>query len=128
MNSLRQYFLLDQDVIFFNHGSFGATPRPVFESYQHWQLELEHNPVKFIQRTAPKLMDDARASLGEYLHTGADNVIYVTNATFGMNVIIRSLQLQPGDEVLTTDHEYGAINNTWNYMAQKQGYRYVSQH
>ena len=127
MNLLREYFLIDPDVIFFNHGSFGATPRPVFESYQRWQLELEKNPVKFIQRRAPQLMNEARTTLGEYLHTAADNVIYVTNATFGMNVIIRSLKLQPGDEVLTSDHEYGAVNNTWNYMAEKLGYRYVNQ-
>jgi isopenicillin-N epimerase len=128
MNLLRDLFLLDKDIIFFNHGSFGATPRPVFEKYQYWQREMERNPVKFIQRTAPQLMNEARAALGEYLHTHADNVIYVLNATFGMNVIIKSLKLQPGDEVLTTDHEYGAINNTWHYMNEHLGYRYVNQH
>jgi isopenicillin-N epimerase len=126
MNSLREYFLLDPDIIFFNHGSFGATPQPVFECYQHWQRELEHNPVKFIQRRAPALLEEARATLAAYLGTAAPNVVYVTNATFGMNVVIRSLNLKPGDEVLTTDHEYGAINNTWHFMAHKLGFRYIN--
>ena len=128
MKSLREFFLLDPDIIFFNHGSFGATPRPVFESYQHWQSELERNPVKFMQRRAPGLLLEARATLGAYLGTAGHNLVFVTNATFGMNVVIRSLKLNPGDEVLTTDHEYGAINNTWRFMAEKEGFRYINHH
>jgi isopenicillin-N epimerase len=128
MNSLRKHFLIDPDVIFFNHGSYGACPRPVFESYQYWQLQLERNPVRFIGRRVEKLLEDARHALGEYLHTSGDNLIYVVNATFGVNVILRSLKLQPGDEVLTTDHEYGAVNNNWDFMALQQGFNIVRQH
>jgi isopenicillin-N epimerase len=128
MNSLREYFLIDRDVIFFNHGSFGACPRPVFESYQYWQLQLERNPVSFIGRRVTKLLEDARHALGAYLHTSGDNLVYVVNATFGVNVILRSLQFQPGDELLTTDHEYGAVNNNWDFMAMKQGFNIVKQH
>ena len=128
MNSLREYFLIDRDVIFFNHGSFGACPRPVFESYQYWQLQLERNPVNYFARRAPRLLEDARAALGQYLHTSIDNLVYVVNATFGTNVILRSLQLQPGDEVLTTDHEYGAVNNNWDFMSLKLGFNYIHQH
>ncbi|MCL4507077.1 MAG: aminotransferase class V-fold PLP-dependent enzyme [Chloroflexi bacterium] len=126
MNSLRQLFLLDQDVIFFNHGSFGATPRPVFESYQRWQREMERNPVRFIQRRVNDLLAQARADLGAYLGAAADNLVFVTNATFGMNVVTRSLKLGPGDEVLTTDHEYGAVNNNWQFMAEKLGFKYIN--
>lgn len=128
MNSFREDFLLDPDIILFNHGSFGATPRPVFESYQRWQIELEHNPVKFLQRRLPKLLEEARAKLAEYVHTKTENVIFVTNATFGMNVIIKSLKLKAGDQVLTTDQEYGAINNTWNFMAERSGFQYINHH
>jgi isopenicillin-N epimerase len=128
MNSLREYFLIDRDVIFFNHGSFGACPRPVFESYQYWQLQLERNPVSYFARRAPKLLEEARAALGQYLHTSIDNLVYVVNATFGTNIILRSLQLQPGDEVLTTDHEYGAVNNNWDFMSLKLGFNYIHQH
>lgn len=127
MSSLTDLFLLDPDVVFFNHGSFGATPRPVFESYQHWQYELERQPVHFIQRRLKPALQDARAALAAYLHTSVDNVVFVTNATLGMNIVIRSLALGPGDEVLATDQEYGAINNTWNYMAGKRGFRYINQ-
>lgn len=126
MNSLRDHFLLDPDVIFFNHGSFGATPRSVFEKYQYWQREMERNPVRFIQRLAGHELDQARADLGAYLNTSGDNLVYVTNATFAMNVVIRSLALGLEDEVLTTDHEYGAINNAWNFMAEKLGYKYIN--
>ena len=126
MKSLRDLFLLDPDVVFFNHGSFGATPRQVFDKYQFWQREMERNPVKFIQRQLNHEMEQARADLGAYLHTNGENLIYVANATFAMNVVIRSLNLGPDDEVLTTDHEYGAINNTWHFMADKLGYRYIN--
>lgn len=128
MSSLADLFLLDPDVVFFNHGSFGATPRPVFESYQRWQRELERQPVHFIKRRLKPALDEARAALAAFLHTSVDNVVFVTNATLGMNIVIRSLDLGPDDEVLTTDQEYGAINNTWNYMAGKRGFRYINQH
>ncbi len=128
MASLADLFLLDPDVVFFNHGSFGATPRPVFESYQRWQRELERQPVHFIQRRLRPALDEARAALATFLHTSADNVVFVTNATLGMNIVIRSLDLGPGDEVLTTDQEYGAVNNAWNFMAGKRGFRYINQH
>jgi isopenicillin-N epimerase len=123
---MRELFLLDPDIVFFNHGSFGATPRPVFESYQRWQRELERNPVKFIQRTENELIKQARATLGDYIGTNGENLVFVTNATFGVNVVVRSLKLGPGDEVLTTDHEYGAVNNNWNFIAEKQGFKYIN--
>ncbi len=126
MNSMRDLFLLDPDIVFFNHGSFGATPRPVFESYQRWQRELERNPVKFIGRTQNGLLKQARATLGEYLGTDGENLVFVTNASFGINVVVRSMKLGPEDEVLTTDHEYGAVNNNWNYLADKLGFKYIN--
>src|SRR5215211_2002493 len=63
MSSLKEYFLLDPDVIFLNHGSYGATPKPVFEAYQNWQLRLEHQPVLFLGRELPTLMREARTAL-----------------------------------------------------------------
>jgi isopenicillin-N epimerase len=126
MSSLADQFLLDPSVTFFNHGSFGATPRPVFESYQRWQLELERQPVQFIQRRLQTALREARAALAEYIHAGPDDVVYVSNATFGMNVVIRSLDLGPDDEVLTTDHEYGAVNAAWRFAAHFGGFRYIN--
>jgi isopenicillin-N epimerase len=120
---LGQLFLLDPAITFLNHGSFGATPRPVFEAYQRWQLELEKQPVEFLGRRSPGLLRAAREKLGEFLHTASDNLVYITNATTGMNIVARSLRLGPGDEILTTDHEYGAVDRTWQYLAKRCGFQ-----
>ncbi|MEN6408513.1 MAG: aminotransferase class V-fold PLP-dependent enzyme [Anaerolineaceae bacterium] len=127
MSNLKREFLLDPSVIFLNHGSFGATPRSVFERYQRWQLELERQPVEFLGRRAGGLLKEAREGLAEYLGTKADNLVYVTNATTGLNMIARSLHLHAGDEVLTSDHEYGALDHTWQYLSQRDGFTYVRQ-
>lgn len=121
---LRKEFLLDPSVTFLNHGSFGACPAPVFAEYQYWQRELERQPVAFIQRREKDLLDQARADLGAYLNTAADNLVYVPNATSGLNVVARSLPLDAGDEILTTDHEYGALDMTWEWMCEKAGATY----
>ncbi len=124
--SLREDFLLDSHVIYFNHGSFGATPRLVFESYQRWQRELENQPSEFIGRRSAGLLEKSREALAAYLGTTSANLAYVTNATTGLNVVAHSLTLSPGDEVLATNHEYGALDRTWRYMGQKQGYKYIN--
>jgi isopenicillin-N epimerase len=118
---MKKHYLLDPDVIFLNHGSFGATPRPVMDSYQNWQLQLEHQPVHFITRELLPELKKARQTLGEYLNAGADDLVYIPNTTFGVNSIARSLSLEPGDEILTTEHEYGACENVWNFLGQKNG-------
>src|SRR5437773_12006491 len=117
----KDLFLLDADVFFLNHGSFGATPRPVFDKYQWWQREMERQPVEFLSGTRRfnGLMREAREALAAYLHTDANNVVYVPNATTGLNVVARSLTFEPGDEVLTTDHEYGALDRTWRFLGMK---------
>jgi isopenicillin-N epimerase len=127
MKNLKSDFLLDPEVIFLNHGSFGACPRPVFETYQKWQRELERQPVKFLARRARDLMAEARATLADFLHCGEDEVVYFTNPTTAINMVARSLELKPGDEILTTDHEYGAMDRTWRFICQQIGARYVRQ-
>ncbi len=127
MSSLRDLFLLDPTVTFLNHGSFGATPRPVYEVYQEWQRRLEWQPVQFLGTDIGEYLATARQALGSYLNAHPDDLVYVPNATFGVNVIARSLNLGPDDEVLTTDHEYGACDNTWLFLSGKQGFRYVRQ-
>ncbi len=127
MPDLKSLFLLDPTVIFLNHGSFGATPRPVFAAYQEWQRRLEHQPVQFLVNELPSHLANARHALGAYLHVHADDLVYVPNATFALNAVARSLQLGPGDEVLTTNHEYGACANVWRFLSQKRGFSYVTQ-
>ena len=127
MSSLKGYFLLDPHVVFLNHGSYGATPRPVFETYQGWQLRLERQPVLFLGREFNQLMYEARSILGAYLHVDADDMVFIPNATHGVNIIAHSLHLQPGEEILTTDHEYGACDFTWDFICSKTGARYIHQ-
>ncbi len=122
---LADQFLLRRDITFLNHGSFGACPKPVFEIYQTWQRELELNPVIFMGRLS-QLLADARHQLATHLGTDTDNVVFVPNATHGLNIVTRSLKLQPGDEVLSTDHEYGAIDRAWRFNCGRQGARLVN--
>ncbi len=125
--SLKHLFLLNPDITFLNHGSFGACPRPVFEDYQAWQRRLELQPVQFLINSLPDLLHEARSQLGKYLNAAADELVFLPNATYGVNVIARSLELQPGDEVLATNHEYGACDRTWQFVCQKNGVVYRRQ-
>ena len=127
MSSLKEYFLLDPGVVFLNHGSYGATPKPVFEDYQNWQRRLENQPVLFLGRELPNLMRESRAALGEYLNADPDDLVYIPNATHGVNILAYSLELQPGDEILTTDHEYGACDYAWELNCEKRGATYIHQ-
>lgn len=122
---LRPDFLLDPEVAFLNHGSFGACPRPVFESYQAWQRELEREPIDFIDRRLPDLLATARGELAGYLNAPASDIAFVTNATLGVNLAARSLDLRPGDEILTTDLEYGACDLAWEWLCRRTGASYV---
>lgn len=123
--ALRDLFLLDSSVTYLNHGSFGATPRPVFEAYRRWQLELEREPVEFLVRRLPDLLAEARTALAAYVGAGTDDLTFVPNAGTGVNVAARAIDLREGDEVLTTDLEYGACNYAWEWVCERAGARYV---
>jgi isopenicillin-N epimerase len=124
MKPIKEMFLLDPKVVFLNHGSFGACPIPVFDVYQEWQRRLERQPVAFITNELNAALADARKILGHYIQSRAENIVFIPNATFGVNVIARSLLLEPGDEVLATDHEYGACSNAWEFVCRKSGAEY----
>ncbi|MES1219803.1 MAG: aminotransferase class V-fold PLP-dependent enzyme [Bacteroidota bacterium] len=128
MQNLKQYFLLRDDITYLNYGSFGACIKPAFEQYQKYQLELEQEPVQFIAVNGLKYLAASREALGNYLHCDKDDVVYVTNPSYGVNAIAKSFDLQPGDEILTTDLEYGACDRTWEYYCKKAGAKYVKQH
>ncbi len=126
-DNLKAEFLLDPDVVFLNHGSFGACPRPVFRVYQDWQAEMERQPVEFLGRRFAPLMQAARSALAAYLGADADDLVYIPNAITGINILARSLPLAAGDEVLTTDQEYGACDRAWQFVCAQRGARYVRQ-
>ena len=121
----RADFMLDPDLVFLNHGSFGAVPLVVQEACEGLQREMERNPVAWLQRRAPELMSEARGRLGAFLNVGKDDVVFFPNPTTAVNMVARSIRLQPGDEVLTTDHEYGAMYRTWRKLCAETGATYV---
>lgn len=126
-NSIKSQFLLRDDITFLNFGSFGACPRPVFERYQQYQVELEQEPVQFMTDTGLQYLQESREALGSYLNCSADDIVYVPNPSYAVNIIAKSLQLEAGDEILTTDLEYGACDRTWRYYCKKSGAVYVRQ-
>lgn len=124
---MRELFLLDPDVVFLNHGSFGACPRAVFEEYQRLQRELERNPVEFLARDRrwPELIDEALRVLAAYVGSGPGNLVFVPNATTALNAVARGLPLAAGDEVLAPVGEYGAVDMLWRHICERTGARYV---
>jgi isopenicillin-N epimerase len=126
-DNLRSLFLLDPEVTFLNHGSFGACPRPVFDAYQAWQLKLERQPVAFLDpvRGLSGWMRDARVAMAAEIGADPDDIVGLTNATEALNIVAQSLILAPGDEILTTDHEYAALDKTWAYVARRSGAKVV---
>jgi isopenicillin-N epimerase len=124
---LKSQFLLNPSITYLNFGSFGACPKPIFEDYQKWQLELEYEPVQFINNNGLTYLKQSREALGAYIHCNADDLVYVTNPSYAVSIIAKSLQLNPGDEILGTNLEYGPCDKTWNYYCQKKGAKYIRQ-
>jgi isopenicillin-N epimerase len=122
---VRDLYLLDPEWTHLNHGSFGACPRPVFEEYQRLQLQLERRPTDFMLRQLPELLAEARGQLAEFVRADAKGLLFAPNVTTALNAVARSLRLGPGDEVLATDHEYGANDLMWSYLAARDGFDYV---
>lgn len=124
---MKSHFHLNPEITFLNHGSFGACPKPIFEEYQRFQLELENEPVYFIQKKSAGYLKTARESLAKFVGCEAQDLFFTPNPTFAVNTIMRSLKLQAGDEILTTNHEYGAMDRTWHFYCKKSGAKYIRQ-
>jgi isopenicillin-N epimerase len=120
-----RHWPLDPRVDFLNHGSYGAAPRVVLEAQQTWRLQLELEPVRFMVEQLEPALDVARAAVGTFVGAGADDLAFITNATTGVNTVLRSLRFEPGGELLTTDHEYNAVRNAVDYVAARDGARVV---
>jgi isopenicillin-N epimerase len=124
MPAMRQHFLLDPDLVFFNHGSFGACPRVVIEAQQQFQHQMERNPVEFLGRRSAANLLVARAALAQFVGTSACDLVFVENATVGVNILAHSLTLESGDEILASDHEYGACEEAWRRRCRQSGASY----
>ena len=125
MNHLRRHWLLEDGVVFLNHGSFGACPRPVLEAQSRLREQMEREPVRFFTREAPALLRAAREALGGFVGADPDDLAFVPNATAALNAVLRSYPFAPGDEVLVSDHEYNATLNAAEHAARERGARVV---
>jgi isopenicillin-N epimerase len=126
-NNLKSQFLLRPDITYLNFGSFGACPKPVFDEYQRLQLELEREPIQFIAFEGPGNLRKSREALAGYVGCNTDDLVYVTNPSYAVNIVAKNFKLNAGDEILSTNIEYGALDRTWNYYCKKAGAKYVRQ-
>jgi len=124
-STFQQLWLLDSSVTFLNHGSFGACPKAVLEAQQRLREQLEHEPLRFFGREWEKLLDDARRKLAGFVGADAEDLVFVPNATTGVNCVLRSLVFHAEDEILTTNHEYNACRNALDFIASRTGARVV---
>lgn len=122
---LSRHWLLDPAVDFLNHGSFGACPRVVLENQREWADRLERGPVRFLARELEQHLDHVRTELGAFLDCNPDDLALVSNASAGLNTVLRSMQIEPGDELVVTNHEYNASANTLDFVARRAGARLV---
>jgi isopenicillin-N epimerase len=118
---MRRHWLLDPAVAFLNHGSFGACPRAVLEAQTEWRRKLETSPVQFLALQLPGLLEQVREQIAPFVGANPADLAFVRNATEGVNTVLRSLSLQPGDELLTTNHTYAACANALRFVAERTG-------
>jgi isopenicillin-N epimerase len=115
------FWWLDPEVTFLNHGAFGACPKPVLEVQQQLRQRLEQQPLKFLAQDLEGLLDEARRVLAEFVGADPLDLAFVPNATTGVNAVLRSLCFTPEDELLTTNHEYNACRNALDFVAARSG-------
>ncbi|MFM7666751.1 MAG: aminotransferase class V-fold PLP-dependent enzyme, partial [Bacteroidota bacterium] len=127
MSNYKDLFLLDPEITFLNFGSFGACPKPIFEKYQEWQLKLEREPVQFIVNEAIVELENVRKELGTFLGCNQKDLVMVMNPSYAINTVAKSFPMKEGDEILTTNLEYGACDRTWDYYCQKVNAKYIRQ-
>lgn len=124
---MKHLFLLREDVTFLNFGSFGACPRMIFDDYIQWEYLLEEEPVRFIAHDGINYLNKSRLELSKFINCLPEDLILVPNPTHAINILAKNLNLKKGEEILTTNLEYGAMDYTWQYYCDKANIKYVRQ-
>ena len=124
-SKLRRYWTLAPHVAFLNHGSFGACPKPILELQANLRLQMEAEPVQFLWRRYEERLELSRRQVAKFVGSRPQDLVFVTNATTGVNAVARSLKLKPGDEILTTSHDYNACHNVLADAARRAGAKLV---
>ena len=117
--ALKPEFLLESGVAFLNHGSFGAAPRVVLEAAEQWRRRMEANPDLFLRDILPGRLRQAAAELARFIQARPDDVVFVDNATAGVNAVLRALEFRARDEILATTHTYGAVRQAIRYVCDR---------
>jgi isopenicillin-N epimerase len=117
---------LDKNIIFLNHGSFGSCPKAILEHQNQLRVQMEREPIQFLVRKLENLLDEARVKLAAFLNGEPNSLVFVPNATYGVNCVLNSLRFSEGDEILITNHEYNACRNVAYFVAEKRGAKVVS--
>lgn len=123
-----RHWTLDPAIVFLNHGSFGACPKSVLAAQDRYRAQLEREPVSFFVRELPPLRDAARRELARFVGADPADLVFVPNATAGVNAFLRSATFAPGDEIVATDHEYNATRNVVDFVAAASGAKTVVAH
>ncbi|HSU62509.1 MAG TPA: aminotransferase class V-fold PLP-dependent enzyme [Burkholderiales bacterium] len=121
----KREFLLEAGVAFLNHGSFGAAPRVVLEAAEQWRRRMEANPDLFLRDILPGRLRQAAAELARFIQARPDDVVFVDNATAGVNAVLRALEFRARDEILATTHTYGAVRQAIRYVCDRTGAKLV---
>ena len=124
---MKDWFLLDPDITFLNHGSYGACSKPVFKEYQNWQKKLENQPVQFMTNQVYSAMEKSRESMSQFVGCDDEELVFFQNPTTAVTNVIYNLDLKPGDEVLMSNHEYGALVRAWKMWGKKTGVKIIQQ-
>ena len=124
---MKDWFLLDPDITFLNHGSYGACSKTVFKEYQDWQQKLENQPVQFMTNQVYSAMEKSRESMSQFVGCDDEELVFFQNPTTAVTNVIYNLDLKPGDEVLMSNHEYGALVRAWKIWGEKTGVNIIQQ-
>jgi isopenicillin-N epimerase len=125
INVLKEQFILSKHITHLNHGSFGACPKPIFDNYQFWQLKLEQEPVNFYVNEGMQHLEKSRDALATYINCDAQNIVFTTNPSYAINIIAKGFNLKEGDEILSSNLEYGALIKTWDYYCKKAKAKFI---